>query len=121
MITMVKGSDNLYRSARLSLNVSREFKQGLEDCIASEGGNITDLIELVVGKHLVKKGYLAGLPIKVERRGRKPAHIRDGKKAYLLLAEKLKRSLTEEEALFVIESLPEHGLTLEDLIDRGTK
>lgn len=117
MITM-PSTPNIYRSARLSLNVSVQFKQGLEDCIDVEGGNITDLIELVVGKYLIKKGFLESLPIKVERRGRKPAHIKDGKKAYLLLAEKLKRSLTEEEALFVIESLPEHGLTLEDLIDK---
>ena len=112
---------NIYRSARLSLNVSVQFKQGLEDCIDTEGGNITDLIDLVVGKYLIKKGFLESLPIKVERRGRKPAHIRDEKKAYLLLAEKLKRSLTEEESLLVISSLPSLKLTLEDLIDKKEK
>ena len=55
-----------------------------------------------------------------EARGRKPDDQieTDDKKAFKLLAETFKRSLTEEEAIFVIKSLPEHNLTLEKLIEQ---
>ena len=55
-----------------------------------------------------------------EARGRKPDDQieTDDKKAFKLLAETFKRSLSEEEAIFVIKALPEHNLTLEKLIEQ---
>ena len=55
-----------------------------------------------------------------EARGRKPDDQieTDDKKAYKLLAETFKRSLTEEEALFVITALPEYKLNLELLTNK---
>jgi len=87
----------------------------------SRGQSANNYVEMHFIRHFQEIGIFSeDFSLIGEARGRKPDEKiqTDGKRAYKLLAERFERSLTEEEAIFVIKALPEYNLTLEKLIEQ---
>jgi hypothetical protein len=113
----VSKDERIRRNA--TYRIDSRIADGINEIAARQGVSANSFIESHFISYLKKQGVLTKDFEKIgDGRGKKSdANIAPGKRAYILIAQSIKRKLTSEEIEFVIANLPEYQFSPKDFLE----
>lgn len=107
-------SEQLRKNA--TYRIDARVADGINEIAVRQGVSANSFIESHFIKYLKAQGVLSKdfEEIGSTRTKKSGADISPGKKAYILVAQSIKRKLSADEIEFVIDNLPEYGFSPED-------